>query len=113
MFGLLFLPQVFDVGAFVAGKICVDPGPFLVDGFELVVLELYSPAIGLTGIQIQMYVRMVGIRVDRAERNRLRKRLFKELIRQISDLSIGGWDIKRENYSVMGSSSFPSFVVFQ
>src|SRR5215813_4086263 len=113
LFGLLFLPQVFEVGTVVAGEIGVDPGPLLVDGFELIVLELYSPAIGLPGIQVEMYVRMVGIPMDSAERNRLRKCLFKEVIRQISDLLIGRRYIKREDYSVMRSSSLPPFVVFQ
>ena len=89
------------MGTLVAGEIGVYLRPLLVDGFELVVLELNSPAIGLPRIQVEMYVRMVGIPMDSAERNRLWKCLLKEVIRQISDLLIGRREIIREDYAVM------------
>src|SRR6266567_3467624 len=89
---------------------------YILDHFSSMVLNslfLNSPAIGLPRIQVEMYVRMVGIPMESAERNRLWKCLLKEVIRQISDLLIGRRDIKREDYPVMRSSSFPPFVVFQ
>ena len=66
-------------------------------------------AVGLTSPDqlAKTYELILDARFDEAEQQ------LKEVIRQISDLSIGRRDIKREDYPVMRSSSFPPFVVFQ
>jgi hypothetical protein len=78
----------------VASEVRVYFGPLLVDGFELVVLELYAPTIKLARTEVKMDVRMGGIAMDSAERDRLRKRLLKKVVRQVSDLFVSSRDIK-------------------
>ena len=67
----------------------------------------------MAGVEVQMYVRMFGIPMNCSEGDRLGKGLGKEVIGKISDLLIGRRYIKREDYPVVSSTSFPSLVVFQ
>src|SRR5262249_4118636 len=112
-FGLLFLPYVFEINALVSSELGVDCSPFLVYGLELVVFELYPFTINLPGIEVEMYVGVLRVAMDRTECNRLWECLLEEPVRQVPDLFIASWDIKRQNYAVVSPPSLPSLIVFQ
>jgi len=76
---------VLNVHALVAGEIGIHFGPLFINGFELVVLELNTPTVELPRIEVEVNVRMVGIVMDYSERDRLRKCLLQEVVREISD----------------------------
>ena len=56
---------------------------------------------------------MVGIAMDSCERDSLRKRLLKKVVRQILDLFVRSGDIKREYYPVVRPATFASLVIFK
>ena len=95
MLGFVFFPQELDINTLIPSEGGIYFGPLLIDGLELVVLELYTPAIKLARIEVKMDVRMVGIAMDSAEPYRFRKRLPKKVVRQIPDLFVRSGNIKR------------------
>lgn len=56
-----------------------------------------------------MYVRMVGVTVNSAERNRSWKRLLQELVCEIANLRVCSENIERQDYAVVSPSSLGLF----